>query len=96
MHLRIADEFEIDFVSPLPEAHGVVNNCDSTKINERAPAGAGGKYVHYRFGKLSLAQIEGDRYQVIGLSFFNRTVGWCPIIVDGEYGPIGSFWDEEE
>ncbi len=93
---RIAREFEIDFVSPLPEAHGVVGNWDLTKINERAPAGAGGKYIHYCFGKLSLARTEGDKYQIIELSFFNRAVGWCPIIIDGEYGPVGSFWDEEE
>ncbi len=93
---RVAGEFEIDFASPLPDAHGVVSNWDRTKLNERAPAGAGGKYTHYCFGKLSLAPIEGDKYRVLSLSFFNRTVGWCPIIIDGDYGPVGSFWDEEE
>lgn len=88
--------FEIIFIEPLPEAHGKVSNWDSKKIDERAPAYGGGTHTHNCFGRVSLKRIEGDRYAVVDLAFFNRAVGWCPIIIDGDYGPVGSFWDEEE
>ncbi|WP_246754804.1 hypothetical protein [Rhizobium lusitanum] len=89
-------EFEISFIDPLPVACGKVSDWDGRKINERAPAYGGGSYTHDCFGKVSLAPIDGGKYEIVDLSFFNRAVGWCPIIINGEYGPIGSFWDEEE
>ncbi|MBB6488461.1 hypothetical protein [Rhizobium lusitanum] len=92
----LGHDFEIDFIPPLPEAHGIVSNWDRKKIEERAPAGAGGRYTHYCFGKLSLMPIEGRKYAIVDLIFFYEDFGWCPVVVDGEYGPIGSFWDEEE
>ncbi|MGR9229521.1 hypothetical protein [Rhizobium leguminosarum] len=88
-------EFEIAFVDPLPAANGKVSDWDHKKIDERAPAGAGGKYTHYCFGTVSLTPLGDDKYEVVDLAFFNRSVGWCPIVIDREYGPGGSFWDDE-
>ena len=93
---RIARQFEISFVEPLSEAHGIVTSWDRKEIEARAQAGAGGIYTHYCFGKISLSPIEGDRYKIVDLAFFYEGLGWCLIIIDGDYGPVGSFWDEEE
>lgn len=42
--------FEISFSDPLPTGCGVVHEWSIEKIDERAPAGAGGEFSHFCFG----------------------------------------------
>ncbi len=88
--------FELSFIEPLPPGHGKVTDWSAKRIDERTPAYGGGKYSHNCFGKVTLLEIEEGKYKIVDLTFFNHDVGWCTIIINGEYGPIGSFWDEEE
>ena len=93
---RVSTIFEISFQSPLPEAAGTVDGWDRKEIDDRAPAGAGGKYTHYALSQVTLKIVAPNQYQINDLAFFNRTVGWCPIVVDGELSEAGLFWDDEE
>ncbi|AVA24315.1 hypothetical protein NXC24_PB00390 (plasmid) [Rhizobium sp. NXC24] len=38
-------------------------------------------------------QLESEKVE---LALLNRSVGWCPIAINGECAPLGSFWHEEE
>jgi hypothetical protein len=91
----VGESFEIRFDSPLPEACGFVSEWDRHKLEERAPAGGGGKYTYYQPALISLKEIDGGKYQVIDLELFCESVGWCPIINQSEYAPPGSFWDDD-
>lgn len=93
---RVAKEFEIEFLDPLPEATGVVFRWDRRMLEERAVAGAGGPYSHYAFGLVTLDQLEPDIYWIVDLAFFNRIFGWCPILENGAYAPPGKFTDDDE
>lgn len=72
--------FEIEFLYPLPEAAGFVENWNVDDINKRAPAGAGGKYTHYCFGQIELKKIHENEYQVVNLKFFSEYRGWLGIL----------------
>jgi hypothetical protein len=93
---KVAKDFEIEFMDPLPEATGVVQGWDRLLLEERAIAGVGGAYTHYTFGLVTLDQIEPNVYKIVDLAFFNRIFGWCPILKDGEYTPPGKFSDDED
>ena len=93
---KVAKEFEIEFMDPLPEATGVVHGWDRRLLEERAVAGAGGLYTHYAFGLVTLDQVQPDVYRIVDLAFFNRIFGWCPILENGDYAPPGKFSDDDE
>lgn len=93
--MSTAESFEVFFQSPLTPAAGVVCDLDITLIDERVPAAAGGEYIHHAFGMITIAKKSPGIYSILALSMFNRAVGWCPIIVDEEYCPVGNFWDTE-
>lgn len=92
---RVATDFELLFQEPLPVAAGLVTGWDSNLLNDRAMAGAGGEHTHYSFAMVTLEKMTQNVFKIMDLSFFNRSVGWCPILMNGEYGPPGDFWDEE-
>lgn len=93
---RIGKNFEILFQHPLPEALGTVEGWDIEEVLKRAPAGAGGQYTYYSFSAVTLREIKSNLYQIIDWDLFNRSVGWCHILVNGEYAPPGNFGDDEE
>lgn len=76
--------FEILFQDPLPQALGNVEGWTQKMIDDRAPAGAGGNYTHYCFGMVSLKKAAEDVFEIMDLSFFESTNGWCPIMKGGE------------
>jgi hypothetical protein len=93
---KIAKEFEVEFLDPLPEATGIVQGWDWRLLHERAIAGVGGTYTHYTFGMITLEVLQSDVYRIIDLAFFDRMFGWCPILQNGKYAPPGKFYDDDE
>jgi hypothetical protein len=93
---RVGSSFEVSFNSPLPVASGVVSDWELSMLEERAPAGAGGEYIYYQPGLITISRIDENKYKVVDLAFFCEGVGWCLVIKDGEYGPPGTFWDEDD
>lgn len=93
---KVSKEFEVVVEGPLPKASGIVSGWDRSLLEERAVAGGGGQYTHYCFGMITLQKIEPSVYKIVDLSFFQEPFGWCPILINGEYGPPGDFWDDEE
>jgi hypothetical protein len=93
---RVSTIFEVSFQAPLPEAVGTVDGWDRKQIDDRAQAAAGGKYIHYAPSQITLKMVAPNQYHINDLAFFNRTVGWCPIIVDGKLAEAGLFWDDDE
>lgn len=83
--------FHIGFQDPLPDVCGVVEEWDQKIIDERAPAGAGGRCTHFCFGTVSLEKVEDKVYRILDLSFFNRSVGWCPIVENAVLLPPGTW-----
>ena len=92
---KVSADFEISFQEPLPKVVGKVSEWDRHELEERALAGAGGKYTHYTNGMITLKEIDLNQYQILDLSFFCRSHGWCPIIENGIYATPINLWDEE-
>jgi hypothetical protein len=88
-------DFSISFREPLIEASGTVVEWDRKELEERALAGAGGRYSHYKHAQISLRPLGDNFYSIIDLSLFYSDVGWCPVIINGGLAPPGKFWDEE-
>lgn len=92
---KIATEFEIEFLDPLPEAAGTVLEWDRAELEKRAIGGVGGQYSHYAHGRVTLKKVDIDIYQILDFEMFYRLFGWCSILEDGNYAPPGQFWDDE-
>ena len=90
------DMFNISFNDPLPKVTGFVHDWDLSILEERAPASAGGKCVYHQPGLITLSKIDTNAYKVIDLDFFCEDVGWCTILENGEHGPVGDFWDDDD
>lgn len=82
---RIGREFEIDFVEPLPAAHGKVGDWDLQEICNRALPSVGGTYTHYSNARITVSTAANDRYDILDFAIFNSTVGWRQILLDREY-----------
>ena len=90
-------KLELSFLHPLPEATGLVCDWESEKIDERAPAGAGGIYTHFGFATVTLKKIDKENYTIVDLSFFETCYpGWFPIVKDGEWAEPVSINTPEE
>jgi hypothetical protein len=80
-------ELEVSFNSPLPEAIGKVDGLSMTDLSDRASAGAGGHYIFFEFGMITLRMIEKEVFDVVDLLFFDGTEGWRTIVENGELAP---------
>lgn len=80
--------FELLFQDPLPEATGVVEGWTQRVIDERADAGTGGQYSHYCFGMVTLMKKGEHVFDIVDLSFFKSSIGWCPIMEGCELSPV--------
>lgn len=89
--------FELSFAEPLPTGSGIVYEWSIEKIDERAPAGAGGEFVHFCFGTVTLEPIAENTFQIVDLSFFKTSFpGWFPIVVAKEWAdPVRRHTAEE-
>ena len=87
----------MSFLHPLPEATGLIQDWDSDKIDQRAPAGGGGTYTHFGFATVTLRQVDKENYKIFDLSLFETTYpGWFPIMKDGKWvDPISRNTPEE-
>ncbi|WP_141261634.1 hypothetical protein [Komagataeibacter diospyri] len=93
---KISRDFEIEFRAPLQEVVGIVSEWDIELINERAPAGMGGKYTYYADGEISIERISDDMYRILDLKMFYPASGWRPVIKDGDYAvPKEGLWEME-
>lgn len=88
--------FELLFQGPLPQATGVVEDWTHKVIDDRAPAGAGGEFTHYCFGMVTLKKAEEHVFDIVDLSFFESTTGWCPIMTSGELCAVRQWNTPEE
>jgi hypothetical protein len=81
--------FRVDFLDPLPVVEGEVVGFDIRKINQRAPAGGGGEYLHYSVALITLRPAGDSIFSIESLSFFKRlSPGWFPILKNGEWAPV--------
>lgn len=85
---HIGREFEISFVEPLPKTYGKVGDWDLQEICDRALPSVGGNYTHYANARISLVEIENNKYDILDFSIFSSAVGWCQIILNREYASI--------
>lgn len=92
---RVSRDFEIVFESPSPTMVGVVTEWDSKLLSARAPAGAGGRYTHYRPSLICLHELEDGLFKIVSLKMFYESFGWLQIIHNGEYSTPGPIWDED-
>lgn len=88
--------FELLFQDPLPQSVGTVEGWTQKIINDRAQAGTGGEYTHYCFGMVTLKRVEEHAFDIVDLSFFIRTIGWCPIIAGNELFEVKQSSTQEE
>ncbi|WP_075675003.1 hypothetical protein [Stenotrophomonas sp. TD3] len=88
---KVADCFEVVIFDSSPEVTGVIEEWDRRELALRAVAGAGGKYSHYARGLITIRPVSLGLYDVIDLQFFYASMGWCPVIRDGEYAPPLSY-----
>ena len=59
---KIAEKFEIDFLVAYPQVTGLVIGWDYKEIDLRVSAGAGGEYLHYKYGLITISKLEDDLY----------------------------------
>jgi hypothetical protein len=90
---KVSKDFEISFRQP--EATGNVSEWDRKKFEERAIAGAGGKYTHYTDGMITLREIGVNQYKIVDLALFYHNFGWCQVLENEIYAVPKNFWDEE-
>lgn len=75
---------------------GNVEGWTQKVIDERAPAGAGGEYTHYCFGMVTLKRAGEHVFDIVDLSFFKSTIGWCPFMANGELCEVRQWNTPEE
>lgn len=85
---RISDKFYIDFLESIPSVTGQVINWKLEDIDKRVPAAAGGKYLHHKYGLITLVHIRENIYVIETLEMFARGIGWVQIIDHREYAAI--------
>lgn len=66
---------------------GKILEWDARKMNLLYPSLVGGDHTYYNHALVSIDKISENNYKISNLKFFESTLGWCPIIVDGEYAP---------
>lgn len=64
---------------------GIVNEWNIKDIDERVPAGVGGKYTHYKHGLITISHQIDDLYIIESLKMFVRGEGWINVIENKEY-----------
>lgn len=94
--VQVSDKFEVMFFTVIPDTLGIVYDWDRELFEERAMAGAGGMYTHYKPALITLNQESDDIYEIVELSLFYNDFGWCPVIHNGAYAPPVNFWDSDD
>ncbi|MGP5210293.1 hypothetical protein [Psychrobacter sp. JB385] len=66
---------------------GEIVELDTERLSLLYPSGVGGKYTYYNHAMVSIDKVSENQYRVTSLKFFEVYLGWCSIIVDGNYAP---------
>lgn len=82
---KISDNFYIDFLESVPQVTGRVLNWRHVDIDLRVPAGAGGKYLHYKYGLITISDKQGNIYIIEELEMFVLGGGWISVIKGRDY-----------
>lgn len=85
---KISKDFLIDFLESYPQVSGKVLNFNLRDIDLRTSAGAGGKYLHYKYGLITLSYKKDNIYIIDDLEMFARGSGWQKIIQNRNYADI--------
>ncbi|MCG8284445.1 hypothetical protein ACG9XY_06835 [Acinetobacter seifertii] len=86
---KISSTFEIEFLEAVPQVTGKVLNWTHKDIDARVPAGAGGEYIHDKFGMISISKLDNNLYIIEKLSMFELwSGGWIKVIENREYVDI--------
>ena len=89
---KIATEFEIEFLDPLPEAAGTVLEWDRAELEKRAIGGVGGQYSHYAHGRVTLKKLIliSTKYWILKcfIGFLDGAASWKMVTMRrrGSYG----------
>ena len=86
----------MEFRHPLQQTRGQVTGYDLKEIEKRAPAGAGGEFIYFNEGLVSLSPLGGESYAIINLAIFDESVGWCPILQDCRYAEPRNLDDQDD
>lgn len=85
---KISKDFLIDFLESYPQVTGKVLNWNFRDIELRTPAGAGGEYLHYKFGLITISYKQDNVYIIDDLEMFSLGWGWGKIIENRNYADI--------
>lgn len=85
---KIAENFEIDFLVTYPLVTGIVTGWEYKEIDLRVSAGAGGEYLHYKYGLITISKLEDNLYIIENLSMFESVRGWLSVIENRMYSPV--------
>lgn len=66
---------------------GEILEWDTERLNLLYPSGVGGEYTYYNHAMVSIDKVSENQYKMLSLKFFQPYLGWCSIIIDGEYAP---------
>ncbi|WP_151800064.1 hypothetical protein [Acinetobacter nosocomialis] len=85
---KISKEFFIDFLVSHPQVSGKVLNWKFRDIDLRIPAGAGGEYLHYKYGLITISNKQDNIYIIDDLEMFALGFGWGKIIENRNYADV--------
>lgn len=85
---KISKGFFIDFLESYPQVTGKVLNWNFRDIDLRTPAGAGGEYLHYKYGLITISYKQDNVYIIDDLEMFSLGCGWGRIIENRNYADI--------
>jgi hypothetical protein len=85
---KISQEFLIDFLVSYPQVSGKVLNFNLRDIDLRTPAGAGGEYLHYKYGLITISYKQDNIYIIDNLEVFSMGCGWQTVIENRNYADI--------
>lgn len=82
---KVSDYLEIIILSDYHNLILISEYYDYNEWSIRCPCLAGGEYLFYNFGLITVKKSEVGEYFIYNLSLFDNYVGWCPIITDMKY-----------
>lgn len=84
----VSGNFEIIFPSFLgfyTDVIGFIKDINVQIVEELIPPGAGGQYIYYCSGLITIKRLDDSLFHIVELSMFDNCLGWCQIIENGQY-----------
>jgi len=85
----VGKEFKIEFDERVfaNNLSGKVVDWDMRELNIRVAGLGGGKYTYNHLSQVTLKEVDNNKYKITDLRMFS-SVGWCDVIVKGDYTKV--------